>query len=142
MYTPTGKAGLIKLNADWETSKAWISERRNKDVQVEKVSGVLDTFLVEEFVPHAQEDEYYVCIHSQRNGDEILFHHEGGVDIGDVDAKAVKMMVDIEGCLAEAELMSKLLQKVLLKCIPFHSMYSISIRFDSILFSSIQFDLI
>ena len=34
-----------------------------------------------------QEEEYYVCIHSHRYADTILFHHEGGVDIGDVDAK-------------------------------------------------------
>jgi succinyl-CoA synthetase beta subunit len=28
-----------------------------------------------------------VCIYAQRNCDTILFHHEGGVDIGDVDSK-------------------------------------------------------
>ena len=28
-----------------------------------------------------------MCIYSGREGDTILFHHEGGVDIGDVDAK-------------------------------------------------------
>ena len=34
-----------------------------------------------------QEEEYYVCIYSHRYADTILFHHEGGVDIGDVDNK-------------------------------------------------------
>ena len=34
-----------------------------------------------------QDEEFYVCIYSHREGDTILFHHEGGVDIGDVDAK-------------------------------------------------------
>jgi succinyl-CoA synthetase beta subunit len=29
----------------------------------------------------------YICIYSHRHGDTILFHHKGGVDIGDVDAK-------------------------------------------------------
>jgi succinyl-CoA synthetase beta subunit len=28
-----------------------------------------------------------VCILSHRAGDTILFYHEGGIDIGDVDAK-------------------------------------------------------
>jgi succinyl-CoA synthetase beta subunit len=28
-----------------------------------------------------------VCIYAQRDCDTILFHHEGGVDIGDVDSK-------------------------------------------------------
>ena len=30
---------------------------------------------------------FYVCIHSHRYADSILFRHEGGIDIGDVDAK-------------------------------------------------------
>jgi len=29
-----GKAGLIKLNATWNESKAWIEQRMNKEVQV------------------------------------------------------------------------------------------------------------
>eukprot|EP00967_Tisochrysis_lutea_P104425 scaffold158482_cov35-Tisochrysis_lutea.AAC.7 len=33
---------------------------------------------------------YYICIHSLREHDEMLFYHEGGVDVGDVDSKAVR----------------------------------------------------
>lgn len=29
----------------------------------------------------------YICIYTVRNYDIILFHHQGGVDVGDVDAK-------------------------------------------------------
>lgn len=36
-----------------------------------------------------QEEEAYVCIYSHRYADTILFHHQGGVDIGDVDAKVI-----------------------------------------------------
>ena len=50
-------------------------------------------FIVEPFLPHAQEEEAYVCIYSTRDKDVILFHHEGGVDIGDVDSKALKLEV-------------------------------------------------
>lgn len=42
-----------------------------------------------------QAEEMYVCIYSHRHGDTILFHHEGGVDIGDVDAKAGKLEVPV-----------------------------------------------
>ena len=28
-----------------------------------------------------------MCIYAQRNCDTILFHHEGGVEIGDVESK-------------------------------------------------------
>lgn len=34
-----------------------------------------------------QTEEFYVCIYSGRYSDTVLFHHEGGIDIGDVDAK-------------------------------------------------------
>ena len=40
-------------------------------------------------MPHPSHTEFYICITSAREGDAILFTHEGGVDIGDVDAKAL-----------------------------------------------------
>jgi len=60
---------------------------------VEHVQGYLTNFLVEPFVPHPQETEYYININSVREGDNILFYHEGGVDVGDVDAKAAKLVI-------------------------------------------------
>lgn len=62
--------------------------------KVEVVTGILDTFIVEPFVAHEQTDEYYVCINSNREGEEFLFCHEGGVDVGDVDAKADRLKVN------------------------------------------------
>ncbi len=90
-----GKAGLIAMNKSWEEVKAWITERFGKEKIVEGVSGVLDTFIVEPFVPHKQEEEYYLCIISSRYEDEILFHHEGGVNVGDVDTKALRHHVPV-----------------------------------------------
>ena len=58
-------------------------------MQVESITGTLNNFIVEPFLPHPSNTEYYVCITSAREGDAILFTHEGGVDIGDVDAKAL-----------------------------------------------------
>lgn len=62
------------------------------------MTGILDTFIVEPFVPHEQTDEYYVCINSNREGEEFLFCHEGGVDVGDVDAKADRLQVNQYYC--------------------------------------------
>ena len=51
-----------------------------------------------------------MCIYSGRCSDTILFHHEGGVDIGDVDAKVRdadsinKMLVSIESLALENNL--------------------------------------
>lgn len=60
-----------------------------------------------------QEEEYYVCVYSHRFADTILFYHEGGVDIGDVDAKAVVLEVPV-GSIAPTDevITAKLLQKV------------------------------
>ncbi|KAH9015854.1 ATP-citrate synthase [Lactarius hengduanensis] len=86
-----GKAGLLALNKSWEEAKEWISARAGKPQKVESVTGTVSNFILEPFLPHPSNAEYYVCITSQREGDTILFTHEGGVDIGDVDAKALKL---------------------------------------------------
>lgn len=61
-----GKAGLLALNKSWADARAWIEEKAGKEVKVETVNGYLRTFLVEPFCPHKPEEEYYICIHSER----------------------------------------------------------------------------
>ncbi|RLN75156.1 hypothetical protein BBJ28_00011184, partial [Nothophytophthora sp. Chile5] len=107
-----GKANLLLLNATWEEVQNWVWERINKPVQVETVSGVLTHFIVEPFIKHGGADEHYVCIVSNRDGEEILFHHEGGVDVGDVDAKAKRLQVGIESIASEEEVTAALLPSV------------------------------
>ncbi len=70
-----------------------------KEVTVGTTVGKLDTFIVEPFLPHQQSEEYYLCIYATRDGNSVLFYHEGGVDIGDVDSKAKKVDVVIDGTL-------------------------------------------
>ena len=62
---------------------------------MESVTGTLNNFIVEPFLPHPSNTEYYVCITSAREGDAILFTHEGGVDIGDVDSKALVLNIPV-----------------------------------------------
>ena len=57
-----GKAGLLAINKSWPEVVSWIKERMNKECKVEVVTGILDHFIVEPFVPHAQSDEYYICL--------------------------------------------------------------------------------
>ncbi|KAL2912579.1 ATP citrate lyase subunit 1 [Polyrhizophydium stewartii] len=94
-----GKNGLLGINLDWAATKAWIAARAGKKI---KSTGYLHTFLVEPFCPHPQDTEYYVCIQSVREGDIIFFTHEGGVDVGDVDAKARRLLVPAHGALPSA----------------------------------------
>ncbi|KAI8671037.1 ATP citrate synthase [Fusarium keratoplasticum] len=91
-----GKSGLLALNKTWAEAKAWVAERAGKEQQVEHTTGVLRQFLIEPFVPHPQDTEYYININSVRDGDWILFTHEGGVDVGDVDAKAEKLLIPVD----------------------------------------------
>ncbi|KEZ46099.1 hypothetical protein SAPIO_CDS0948 [Scedosporium apiospermum] len=91
-----GKSGLLALNKTWAEARAWVAERAGKEQKVEHVSGILRNFLVEPFVKHSQDQEYYICINSVRDGDWILFTHEGGVDVGDVDEKAEKLLIPVD----------------------------------------------
>jgi ATP citrate (pro-S)-lyase len=61
-----GKSGLLCLNKEWAEAKEWIAARAGKEQRVETVDGVLRQFLVEPFVPHPQETEYYININSVR----------------------------------------------------------------------------
>ena len=109
-----GKSGLLGLNKTWEEVKQWVGERAGKTQQVEHVEGKLTVFLVEPFVKHDQKSEYYININSSREGDNILFYHEGGVDVGDVDAKASKLLVpiDLSKFPSDEDITSQLFQHV------------------------------
>jgi ATP citrate (pro-S)-lyase len=54
----------------------------------------------------------YICIYSNREGEVILFHHEGGIDIGDVDSKALTYSVPIDTALDATKMDSSLLKNV------------------------------
>jgi hypothetical protein len=61
-----GKSGLLALNKPWAEAREWIEARAGKPQRVETVDGVLRQFLVEPFVPHPQNTEYYININSVR----------------------------------------------------------------------------
>ncbi|KAH8076011.1 ATP-citrate synthase [Cristinia sonorae] len=106
-----GKAGLLALNKTWEEAKEWISQRAGKAQKVESVTGTLNNFILEPFLPHPSDTEYYVCITSAREGDAILFTHEGGVDIGDVDAKALTLNIPVGSQFPSREVVASTLLK-------------------------------
>jgi len=107
-----GKSKLLLLNADWNDAEKWIKERMSKPVTVGTVTGILDHFIVEPFIPHSETDEYYLAILSEREGDQILFHHEGGINVGDIDTKAARMKIPIGTYPSVAEIEKQLLGKV------------------------------
>ncbi|NND65874.1 MAG: ATPase [Gammaproteobacteria bacterium] len=107
-----GNNNLLLLNADWSAVTSWISDKLNQDINVDDVQGTLTTFIVEPFVKHDNTDEYYFAIHSQREHDEILFYHQGGVDVGDIDAKALRLRVPTLEKLDKNAIFSDLLPEI------------------------------
>ena len=107
-----GKAGLVGIKLNYDEVQAWITDRMNTEIAVESVSGKLTHFIVEPFVPHEDDDEYYVCIQSHLDVDEILFCKDGGVDVGNVDEKALRWKVGIQENVDIADIGTALLQGV------------------------------
>ncbi|KAH0626923.1 hypothetical protein JD844_002220 [Phrynosoma platyrhinos] len=104
-----GKLGLVGVNLDLDQVKTWLKPRLGQETTIAKAKGILKNFLIEPFVPHKQAEEFYVCIYAAREGDYVLFYHEGGVDVGDVDAKAQKLLVRVDEKLHESEIKKHLL---------------------------------
>ncbi|CAL1547092.1 unnamed protein product [Lymnaea stagnalis] len=107
-----GKLGLIKAGVDIGGVQEWLQTKLGKQFEIGAAKGKLKTFLIEPFIAHEQKEEFYVCIHSHRYADTILFHHEGGIDIGDVDSKALSLDVPVGGILSPVEVTNKLLPHV------------------------------
>jgi ATP citrate (pro-S)-lyase len=126
-----GKAGLVGIKLDWDGVQKWIAERMEKEIEVEQVTGTLDNFIVEPFVPHASTDEYYICIQSDRDGEEILFYSQGGVDVGDVDSKASRLHIAIDD---DALSPARILEADLLKGVPAERIESLA-SFIHVLFT-------
>ncbi|XP_066144659.1 ATP-citrate synthase isoform X2 [Euwallacea fornicatus] len=107
-----GKLGLIAVNKSFDEVLKWIDDRLNKEQKIGQATGKLRNFIIEPFVPHKEEEETYVCIYSHRHADTILFYHQGGVDIGDVDSKAIKLEVPVGQSLKEEDVVQVLLTHV------------------------------
>lgn len=113
MIKRRGKLGLLKVNATWDEVQEWIKEKLQATTTVGKASGRLKHFIVEPFIAHKESEEYYIAIYSERNCDTILFTHEGGVDVGDVDSKALTLDVAVN-----CELDLNKVEEALLKNVP------------------------
>ena len=107
-----GKNGFILLDAPWDEARRWISERMKTEITVDNVTGILDHFIVEPFISHNEEEECYVAITSVREGDHILFYHQGGVDVGAVDEKAEKLLVPVGSYPSAGDIEQKLLGRL------------------------------
>ena len=103
-----GKHNLILLNATFEQARKWIEDRMNKEITIGKVTGKLSHFLIEPFVPHDVNQEYYVAITSNRDGDAVHFSTHGGVDIEEVWDTVVTIQVPVLSSIDDVKIKEKL----------------------------------
>jgi succinyl-CoA synthetase beta subunit len=113
-----GKNNLLLLDATWDAAKSWIDEHKGAQVTIDGIEGTLTTFIVEPFVPHDVEVEYYFAIRSVRDGDEILFLRQGGVDVGDVERKADRITIGVFDKIDDRNLDETILKRV--RLVPKH----------------------
>ena len=119
-----GKNNLILVGANFDQAKEWIKEKSIEPIIIHGqfdaegkptdrgTVGQLTHFIIEPMMPHKDSDECYIAIISTKDGDTIMFHPEGGVNIGDVDAKATRLEVPIGTFPTSAEIEKKLLGQV------------------------------
>ena len=120
-----GKNNLVLLGANYEQAKEWIKEKTKAPITIHGkfdangkpadrgTVGRLTHFIIEPMVPHKDSDEYYIAITATKTGDTIMFCPEGGVNVGDVDAKASRLEIPVGTFPTQAEIEKKLMGKIL-----------------------------
>jgi ATP-citrate lyase beta-subunit len=108
LFGKRGKHGLVLLDADFKKAKAWISERMNTETTVGNTKGTLTHFLVEPFVPHDENEEWYVAIRSERDNDLVYFSVKGGIFVEENWDKVLEIKVPITADISKVDFASKL----------------------------------
>ena len=79
LFGKRGKHGLVLLDSDWDKARKYLKDNMGSEVVVGGITGKLSHFLIESFIPH--EEEFYVAISSDYDGDNIFFSTKGGVRV-------------------------------------------------------------
>jgi ATP citrate (pro-S)-lyase len=118
-----GKNNLVLVDATYNQAKDWIKEKSKSPITIhgkfdskgkptdKGTVGQLTHFIIEPMVPHEQSEEFYVAILSKKTGDTILFCDQGGINVGDIDAKASQLDVPIGTFPKAKEIEQKLLKQ-------------------------------
>lgn len=90
-----GKLGLVLLGCSWNEAKVHLRKHLNTTLAVGDVTGRLSHFIVEPYYDHQPKNEFYVAIRTKAEGDEVLFSSKGGVEVGDVEATAARLLIRV-----------------------------------------------
>jgi succinyl-CoA synthetase beta subunit len=106
------KNGLVKLDVSWEEAQSWIGQKRGQPAIVDGISGLIDNFIVEPYRTHDANREHYFAIRTRRDGDEMLFCSDGGIDVGEVEQKARHLLIGIGSQIDRSQLEDELLSDI------------------------------
>jgi len=101
LFGKRGKLGLILFKKEkpgdvkWEDAKEWIKQKMSEETEINGVKGHLTHFLVEPFVPHKPEEEYYVAMTTGEDEDIIYMSAFGGIDVEENWDKVVEVRIPI-----------------------------------------------
>ena len=101
LFGKRGKLGLILFKKEkpgdvtWEDAKEWIKQKMSEEIEINGVKGHLTHFLVEPFVPHKPEEEYYVAITTDEDEDIIYMSAFGGIEVEENWDKVVEVKIPI-----------------------------------------------
>lgn len=91
LFWKRGKLWLIWVKLSWDESKKWFLEKSWKEIKIKETSWILNTFLLEEFIPH--QEEYYIAIKQEKEFDEIFFSNFGWIDVEENWEKVLSLKV-------------------------------------------------
>ncbi len=99
------KLGLVLAKADFTQVKEFLRTRQNTPIAIGNATDTLTHFLIEPYIPHEQ--EYYLSITSQRDGEVIYFSSQGGADIEErwnsVRKIGIPTLGTVEGSILDEE---------------------------------------
>lgn len=108
LFNKRAKRGLIALNVSLLEAIEFIN-KNSEEIPLEGVKGRITSWLVEPYIPH--EDEYYLSLRTNREFDEILFSHKGGVGVEENWHHVTSIQVPLDSDLS-AEEFKELLSEV------------------------------
>jgi len=110
-----GKHNLLLLNANYNETKDFLQQKLGSEITIGKTTGILTNFIIEPFLPHEQQEEYYLSFQTHREKDVILFSPHGGVDIEENWDNIISIDIPIGSSESTKELVLQKLPETLLQ---------------------------
>ena len=138
LFGKRGKLGLVGTNLNYQQVQEFISNH-NTEITIGNATDKLTHFLIEPYITHEQ--EYYLSITSERNGNTIHFSAEGGIHVEENWHKVKHFSIPTLNSIDETKLQELLLEIPLgKKKVISHFILSIFKIFQDLDFTYLEFN--